>query len=108
MSCIDDEILKGAESDAKEVRYIKSYMGSEWGDSFSEEDLYYCLDVMLEYFERISNDADADGFVDVNTEELARYIMNKAKKEGMGPYNLDTLILLVDAELDYNETLEDE
>ena len=31
----------------------------------------------------------------------------KAKKEGMGPYDLDALLLLVDAELDYNESLED-
>lgn len=108
MSCIDDEILKGAESDAKEVQFIKNYMGSEWGENFSEDDLYYCLDVMLEYFDRISNDADANGFVDVNTEEIARFIAKKAKKEGMGPYNLEALILLVDAELDYNETLTDE
>lgn len=108
MSCIDDEILKGAESDAKEVQFIKSYMGSEWEENFSEEDLYYCLDVIFEYFESTSNNADADGFVDVDTEEIARFISKKAKKEGMGPYNLDALTLLVDAELEYNESLEDE
>ena len=82
MSCIDDEILKGAESDAEEVQFIKNYMGSECEDNFSEEDLYYCLDVMLEFFEKANSAADADGFIDIDTEEVAKFIQKKAKKEG--------------------------
>ena len=108
MSTIDDEILRGAESDAEEVRYIRNYMGSECAERFTEEDIYYCLDVMLEYFEKAEKaSADNDGFIDIDTEETAKYIQKKAKKEGMGPYDTDDLVLLVDAELDYNESLED-
>ncbi len=108
MSCIDDEILKGAESDAEEVQFIKNYMGSECEDNFSEEDLYYCLDVMLEFFEKANSAADADGFIDIDTEEVAKFIQKKAKKEGMGSYALDALTLLVEAELEYNESLDEE
>lgn len=108
MSCIDDEILKGAESDAEEVQFIKNYMGSECEDNFSEEDLYYCLDVMLEFFEKANSAANADGFIDIDTEEVAKFIQKKAKKEGMGPYVLDALTLLVEAELEYNESLDEE
>ena len=108
MSCIDDEILKGAESDAEEVQFIKNYMGSECEDNFSEEDLYYCLDVMLEFFEKANSAADADGFIDIDTEEVAKFIQKKAKKEGMGPYALDALTLLEEAELEYNESLDEE
>ena len=108
MSCIDDEILKGAESDAEEVQFIKNYMGSECGDNFTEDDLYYCLDVMFEYFEKANNLADADGFIEIDTEDVAKFIQKKAKKEGMGPYTIEALSLLVDAELEYNETLGDE
>lgn len=108
MSCIDDEILKGAESDAEEVQFIKNYMGSECEDNFSEEDLYYCLDVMLEFFEKANSAADADGFIDIDTEEVAKFIQKKAKKEDMGPYALDALTLLIEAELEYNESLDEE
>ena len=108
MSSIDDEILRGAESDAEEVRYIRNYMGSECNDCFTDEDIYYCIDVMLEYFEKAEEkSAGADGYIDIDTEEVAKHIQKKAKKEGMGPYDLDALLLLVDAELDYNESLED-
>ena len=107
MANIDDEILRGAEEDAKEVAFILNYMGSENRDLFTEEDIYYCLDVMLEYLDTMSGDADDEGFIDINTEEIAKHIQKKAKKEGIGPYDLDALTLLIDAELEYNEQQED-
>ena len=103
MSTIDNEILLGAEEDAKEVAFIYNYIGQENRELFSEDDIYYCIDVVLEYFETLSDNADADGYIDVDVEETVRYIEKKAKKEGMGPYDHDALILLVNAELEYNE-----
>ena len=103
MSSIDNEILLGAEEDAREVAFIYNYIGQENKELFSEEDIYYCIDVVLEYLEKLSSKADADGFIDIDVEEVAGYIEKKAKKEGMGPYDHDALILLVDAELEFNE-----
>lgn len=108
MASIDDEILKGAEEDAKEVAFIQNYMGSENRELFTEEDIYYCLDVLLEHLDQLSDKADDDGFIDIDTEQIAQHIQKKAKKEGMGPYDLDALILLIDAELEYNEQLPEE
>ena len=85
MANIDEEILKGAEEDAKEVAFILNYMGSENKELFTEEDIYYCLDVLLEYLEKLNEKADQDGFIDIDTEEIAKHIQKKAKKEGMGP-----------------------
>ena len=103
MSSIDNEILLGAEEDAREVAFLYNYIGQENKELFSEEDIYYCIDVVLEYLEKLSSKADADGFIDIDVEEVAGYIEKKAKKEGMGPYDHDALILLVDAELEFNE-----
>lgn len=107
MANIDDEILRGAEEDAKEVAFILNYMGSENRELFTEEDIYYCLDVLLEHLDSLSDQADADGFLDIDAEKIARHIQKKAQKEGMGPYDLDALVLLIDAELEYNEQLEE-
>mgnify|MGYP007069840071 CR=1 FL=1 len=103
MSAIDNEILLGAEEDAKEVDFIYNYIGQENADLFSEDDVYYCIDVILEYLDSMSSKADDEGFIDIDIEEIVRHIEKKAKKEGMGPYDHDALILLVDAELEYNE-----
>lgn len=103
MSAIDNEILLGAEEDAREVAFIYNYIGQENAKKFSEDDVYYCIDVVLEYLDSLSSKADADGFIDIDIEEIVNHIEKKAKKEGMGPYDHDALLLLVDAELEYNE-----
>ena len=108
MASIDDEILQGAQEDAREVAFIQNYMGVENRERFTEEDIYYCLDVLLEHLDTLNDEADADGYIEVDTEQIARHIQKKAKKEGMGPYELDALILLIDAELEYNEQLPEE
>ena len=105
MGVIDDEILRGAAEDAKEVAFIQNYMGVENRELFTEEDIYYCLDVLLEYLDKLNDNADEEGYINIDTEESAKHIQKKAQKEGMGPYELDALILLVDAELEYNEQL---
>ncbi len=107
MSSIDNEILLGAEEDAKEVAFIKAYIGSEIADKYSEVDLYYVLDVLGEYFEHdLKGEPDEDGYVEVDIAETAKYIMKRAKKEEMGPYDKDELALIINAELDYNEAME--
>jgi len=106
MASIDDEIMRGAEEDAKEVAFILNYIGSENRDKFTEDDIYYCLDVLFEHLEKIGDKADDDGYIDIDAEEIAKIIQKKAKKEGMGPYDTDALILLIDAELEYNESLD--
>ena len=84
MAAIDDEILLGAQEDAKEVAFIQNYMGVENRELFTEEDIYYCLDVLLEYLDQLNDKADADGFIDIDTEEIAHHIQKKAKKRRHG------------------------
>lgn len=107
MSNIDNEILLGAEEDAKEVEFILNYIGSENRDKITEEDIYYCLDVMMEMLDKLCDASSDDDTIEVDTEEIAKNIQKKAKKEGMGPYEFDTLVLIVEAELEYNEQMED-
>lgn len=108
MSSIDNEILLGAEEDAKEVAYIQSYIGSEIADKYTEDDIYYVIDVIGEYFEKeFKGEEDEEGFVDIDVEDIVKFIAKRSKKEGMGPYDNEELSLLVNAELEYNEQLED-
>lgn len=107
MGSIDNEILLGAEEDAREVAFILNYIGQEYREQITEDDIYYCLDVMMEEFERMSATADDDGYIDIDVEKLAACISKKARKDGMPAYPQDALLLIVEAELEYNEQLED-
>jgi len=108
MSSIDNEILLGAEEDAREVAFIQSYIGPEIAEQFSDEDIYYCIDVILEELDKLSDKADDDGFIDIDVESIVKVIEKKAKKEEMGPYDHEGLFLIVNAELEFNEQLMEE
>lgn len=108
MSNIDNEILLGAEEDAQEVAFIQNYIGQELNEKFTEDDIYYILDVIGEYFEKeFKGEPDEDGFVDIDIDKIAAFVNKKAKKEGMPAYENDDLVVVVSAELEYNEQLED-
>lgn len=104
MAAIDDELMKGAEEDAKEVAFILNELPQELKERFTEEDIYYCIDVILEYFSNI--ESDKDGYIDVDLDEVSQYIVKQAKKDKMGEYEADDVFFIVQAELDYNESLD--
>ena len=58
MATIDDEILQGAEEDVQEVAYILNYLPQEVKEKFDEDDIYYCIDVILEHFSTTQPDKD--------------------------------------------------
>lgn len=108
MANIDDEILKGAEEDAREVEYIMNYLPQELKEKFTEDDIYYIIDVMLEYIENSKQQPDDDGSVEFDVEDIAKHVVKKAKKEDMGSFEVEDVEFVVNAEFDYNEEYYDE
>lgn len=109
MAAIDEELLLDAEEDARIVSYIQSVLPAELKDKFSEEDIYYFLDVMIEYYSEsgiLEQTPDDDGFVEIDLEAIARHLSDKARKEGLGNYTPEELLFIVQAHMDYEETAE--
>ncbi|MCQ2132153.1 MAG: hypothetical protein MJY90_02345 [Bacteroidaceae bacterium] len=105
MATIDDEILLGAEEDAKEVEYIMNYLPQDVKEKFCEDDIYYCIDVILDYF--MSAKSDDEGYYDVDLDEITDIVIKKAKQEKIGEWEHDDVFFIVQAELDYNEQCDD-
>ncbi len=111
MSAIEDELMRQAAEDAEEVAYIRSYLPQELKEKFTDDELYYFLDVIIEYY--TENDVfyqtpDADGFVEIDLEKVVDYVVKKAKKEQMGEFDPEDIFFVVQADLDYNEDIDDD
>ena len=104
MATIDDELIKAAEEDAQEVAYILNELPQDLKDKFTEDDIYYLIDLMLEYFSEAV--ADEEGFVDIDVEEVAKHLVGQAKKDKVGDFKAEDVFFVVQAELDYNESLD--
>lgn len=102
----EDNLFENAEDDAKTIAFIRKYLPQELQDKFSDEELYYFIDVIAEYY---SQDGILDGpegnedYIDVDLEEVAKYVVKKAKEEGFGDYNVDEIYFVAEGEFEYVE-----
>lgn len=112
MSLIDDELLLDAEEDARAVAYIHTRLPQELQERITEEQLYYFLDVIEEYYVEsgvLDAQPDSEGFVEIDEEAVSKYMKQKAQKEGFDTFSEEDLLFIAQAELDYQESLlEDE
>lgn len=108
---MEDDFLLDAEDDAKAVEFIKNYLPQDLKDKFTDDDLYYILDLIAEYYtssECLEAEPDEEGYIDIDLDEIVKYIVKEARKDGMGPYEADDVFFVVQGEMEYADTLEEE
>ena len=108
---MEDDFLLDAEDDAKAVEFIKNYLPQDLKDKFTDDDLFYILDLIAEYYtssECLEAEPDEEGYIDIDLDEIVKYIVKEAKKDGMGPFEADDVFFVVQGEMEYADTLEEE
>ena len=108
---MEDDFLLDAEDDVKAVEFIKNYLPQDLKDKFTDEDLYYILDLIAEYYtssECLDAEPDEEGYIDIDLDEIVKYIVKEAQKDNMGPYEADDVFFVVQGEMEYADTLEEE
>lgn len=107
---LDDELLQDAEHDAAAVQYVRTHLPQELQEVFSDELLYYFLDLLVEYLVEsglLEAEGDADGYVEIDQEAISDHLAKKAVREKMGDFSAEDLCFVVQAMLDF-EMGEDE
>ena len=105
MATFEEDLLNDAEDDRQTVEFIKNYLPQELKVKFTEEELYYFIDVIGEYYVDLLDKHTGDEDIDVDIEEVAKYVAKQAKKDKMGDFDPEDLRWVVDGELEYGETL---
>ncbi len=110
MANFEDELLQDAEDDARTVEFIKQNLPQELKEKFSDDELYYFLDVIVEYYTEsgiLESEPDKDGYIDIDIEAIAQHMAKQAKKDGMGEFSPDDLRWIVEGEMDYAEGVDE-
>lgn len=106
----NDEFLEDDLDDQKTVEYIKNALPQELKEKYDDDTLYYVLDVINDWFTQsgvLDQEPDADGFVEIDNEALVEYIVKEAKHDKIGTFPADEIMLIVQAEADYVDSLEE-
>ena len=64
-------------------------------EKFSEDELYYFLDLIDEYYSEsgiLDVQPDADGYVDIDLEQVVEFIVKEAKKDEVGEYDPEDIL----------------
>ncbi len=106
MGSFEEDLLLDAEDDRKTVEYIQNYLPQELKDKFTEDELYYFIDVIGEYYVDLLDKHSGDEDIDIDVEEVAKYVAKQAKKDKMVEFDPEDLRWVVDGELEYGESQE--
>lgn len=110
MDSLDQELLQDAEDDARTVAFIRNYLPQELKERFSDEELYYFLDVIVDYYANsgvLEAAPDKDGYITLDADKVVDYVVKQARKDKMGEYDPEEILWVVQGEMEYAETVED-
>lgn len=110
MSDFENELLQDAEDDVRTVEFIKNYLPQEVKERFTDDDLYYLLDVIVEYYADsgiLDAEPDEDGYIDIDVEEIANHLASQARKDNIGEFSPEDLRWVVEGEMEYAEQLDE-
>jgi hypothetical protein len=97
-----DELFEYDEEAA--VAFIRNYLPQELKEKFSEDDIYYILDVICDFYEKrdFRNEEDEEK----EERELIEYIVQEAKKDKMESYSTEDVAIILRAGAAYTDTLD--
>lgn len=106
---LEDDFLLNDYDDEKTIEFIKNYLPQELKEKFTDDELYYFLDLIDEFYSEsglLDAEPDAEGFVEVDLEAVADYIVKESKKDEMGDYDLEEILFVVQGEMEFGDSLE--
>ena len=86
------------------VSFIQNQLPQELKERFSEDDLYYFLDLLCEFYEQ--NDYLEEDDEEKEERELIEFIIKQSAKDEIGEFTPEEIILFLRAESAYTDTLD--
>ena len=105
---LEEDFYIADADDEKTVEFIKSYLPQELKEKFVDDELYYFIDLIDEYYAEsgvLDSNPDADGYVVIDLEAIVDYIVKEAKSDGQGEYDPEEILFVVQGEMEYGNSL---
>jgi len=86
------------------VEFIHNYLPQDLKAKFSKDTLYYILDLICEFYEK--NDYLNEDDEEKEEKELIAFIVQQSKKNAIGNFSPDDILMVLRAEEEYMGTLD--
>lgn len=105
---LEEDFLLSDADDEKTIEFIKNYLPQELKEKFTDDEFYYFLDLMDEYYAEsgiLDAEPDEEGYVNLDLEKVAAYIVEEAKKDEMGEFDPEEILFVVQGEMEYGNSI---
>lgn len=100
---LEEELRLDEEESRREAEYIRETLPIDIKERFSDTDLLYIIDTIVDYY-YTSGVLDTDEEeVDIDMYAVANYVCDHAKKDHIGTFYPDDMLFVVQADLDFQE-----
>jgi hypothetical protein len=104
MANFDEEIRLDEEENRRELAFIRTQLPSDLKKFYSDKDILYMMDLIVEYYYESGILESNDEEVDIDLEAVAEYVCKEAKKRGFcSSFNPEEVFFIVQADLDFQE-----
>ena len=104
----NDEFAMEDLDDEKTIAYIKERLPQDLKKKFSDDEFYYFLDTIYDYYDKSGILDSSDEYVDIDINEIAEFIAKEAKKNNIGDFDPEELYFVVEGELAYNGIIDED
>jgi len=98
--------------DNESIKFIKSHLPESIRDKYDDDDIIYIVDLIYDFYdskgfmdEDEDYSEDDEDSINFDEDELVDYVKTNALADGLGAYEADDIALIVQAELDYCESI---
>ena len=103
MSNFEDELRLDEEENRREVAFIRERLPQELKTAFSDDDLYYFLDAIVDYYYDSGILESTADEVDIDLQQVAEAVAEQARQDKVGTFNAEDVYYVVEADLDFQE-----
>ena len=101
MASIDDELVMDEQEMQRELSFIRQQLPSSLKELYSDEQLRWMLDTLVEYYVESGILDSNDDEVDIDIEMAATHLCQQAEKEGLPKLDAQDVFFVVEADLDF-------
>ena len=104
----NDEFSMEDLDDEKTIAYIRERLPQDLKEKFRDDEFYYFLDTIYDYYDKSGILDSNNEYVDIDIDEIAKFIAKEAKKNNIGDFDPEDLYFIVEGELAYNGIIDEE
>ena len=99
----EEELRMDEEDTRREIEFIRERLPQEMKTHFSDDDLYYFIDAIVDYYYESGILESTADEVDIDLQQVADAVTAQALTDKRGRFDAEEVFYVVEADMDFQE-----